>query len=134
MQGSNLKTDFFPLCKIFLLQMKCVVTTIQKKSPLITAKQQFYDRAAMVGQLCEGSYTRAAMLGQLLIFRRYLLYRGSSHFMISQLMILASSWFFSGINFMNSSQIHDFETKNSKKKFFRNFFEKISEIFSLLLQ
>ena len=51
-------------------------------------------------------------------------YRGSSHFMISQFMILANSWFFSGINFMNSSQIHDFETKNSKKKnsdfFFRN--------------
>ena len=38
--------------------------------------------------------------------------------MISQFMILANSWFFSGTNFMNSSQIHDFETKNSKQKFF----------------
>ena len=50
--------------------------------------------------------------------------------MISQFMILANSWFFSGINFMNSSQIHDFETKNGKKKnFFRKFFRKFSRFF-----
>ena len=50
--------------------------------------------------------------------------------MISQFMILANSWFFSGINFMNSSQIHDFETKNSKKIFFsENFSEKFSRFF-----
>ena len=36
--------------------------------------------------------------------------------------------FFSGINFMNSSQIHDFEIENSQKKnFFRNFFEIFSK-------
>ena len=56
-------------------------------------------------------------------------YRGSSHFMISQFMILANSWFFSGINFMNSSQIHDFETKNRKKKNFRTFFQKFFRLF-----
>ena len=36
---------------------------------------------------------------------------------------------FSGINFMNSSQIHDFDTKDSKKNDIRKIFKKISEIF-----
>ena len=32
---------------------------------------------------------------------------------------------FSGINFMNSSQIHDFDTKDSKKNDIRKIFKKI---------
>ena len=36
---------------------------------------------------------------------------------------------FSGINFMNSLQIHDFETKNCEKKLFRNLFRKFGFFF-----